>query len=298
MTKPLFIVGAGRSGTKFLMNILNNSPFVHLAPEIHFFSSLIHAGFRKNLRKACGTKKQYGVGEILECLCRPDNFGTYWRRQNEFSERGLREWFQDKPTEDRNIYQFIIQHDYLRRVSGKPRLKYLGEKTPSNIFHVGEILGWFADATVLFIYRSPLDVLKSEVNKGHKPDYPLKKSNPLYAYGLVAYVFLEWLLAAVLALAHRHRCPNNVVFISYDFMNHDVQGVIRRVAGILDIPYAPEMCQVEKVDSSLSGDATDAVWTPPRWIAWMYGAFLSPIMMLLDRRAVHNDARYLPRSVK
>src|SRR3989344_1618223 len=196
MIGPLFIVGAGRSGTKFLMNILNNSQFVHIAPEIHYFSSLIHNGFRKNIRKSYGTSTEYGIDQVMKSLRRRDNFGTYWRRGNKFIEQEVMSWFCDRRMDEKSIYEYIIHHDYAHNAPDKPHIKHLGEKTPSNIFHVGRILKWFPDATILFIYRNPIDVLKSEVNKGHKPDYPLSKSNPLYAYGLIAYVFTEWLLAS------------------------------------------------------------------------------------------------------
>ena len=79
-------------------------------------------------------------------------------------------------------------------------IKYIGEKTPLNIFHIRRLFKWFPNAQILFIYRNPIDVLRSEVNKKNKPDYFLAKDNPLYPYGLVVFVFFEWLLAALIAL--------------------------------------------------------------------------------------------------
>ena len=176
-----------------------------------------------------------------------------------------------------------------RHASDKARIKYLGEKALTNVFHLGKILKWFPDAMILFIYRNPLNVLKSEVNKNLKPDYPFSKSNPLYAYGLIVYVFGYWLLAAMIALFYRARYRNNVVFVSYDYMTHNVEDVVQKIATVIEIPYTPEMCLVEKVDSSLSGNTSDVIWSPPKWVVWLYRATLFPLMAMLERRAVHSD---------
>jgi hypothetical protein len=289
-------MGAGRSGSKFLMNILNNSDLVHLAPEIHYFSSLIHNGFRKNLRRAYGVKTEYRIDEVIECLRRRDNFGTYWRRENEFNDQEIKTWFYDKRIDDKNIYEYIIQHDRKHYAPSKTHIKYIGEKALTSIFHLGKILKWYSDATILFIYRNPINVLKSEVNKGLKPDYPLSKSNPLYAYGLIIYVFAYWLLAAIIALFYRARYRNNVVFVSYDYMTHNIEDVVQRITTVIDIPYRSEMCLVEKVDSSLSDNTSNAAWTPPKWVVWLYKMTLSPLMTKLDRQAVHREVINIPAS--
>ncbi|MEW6331327.1 MAG: sulfotransferase [Pseudomonadota bacterium] len=294
MTTPLFVVGAGRSGTKFLMNILNNSEHVHLAPEIHYFSSLMHDGFRKNLRRKHGKKPEYRIEEVVDCLRSGRNFGTYWRRKNEFPDPEIETWFRDRRVDDKGIYEYIVRHDSVASASGKRRLRYLGEKTPSNVFHIGTLLDWFPDAVLLFMYRNPVDVLKSEVNKGFKPDYPLSKSNPLYAHGLVVYVFAVWLLAAVIALFYKARNRDSIHFISYDYMAGNVEDVAQRLAGKLDIPYLPSMCQVEKVDSSMAQAAPGNLWTPPSWIAWLYRITLFPLMAKLDRRSLHHETPNAP----
>lgn len=288
MTNYLFIVGAGRSGTKFLMNILNNSEFVHLAPEIHFFSSLAHNGFRKNLRKQFGNKHQYPVAEIIQCLQAGGHFGTYWRRHVSFINQDVQRRLSKEKIEEKDIYTFLVEHDYRRRANGRVDIKYIGEKGGLNIFHIDELLMWYPDAIIFFMYRNPVSVLKSEVNKDLKPDYPLSKSNPLYPYGLAIYVFFLWLFAALAALFYRAKHRENIYLISYEYMADHLEEVIRAVTTVLNVPYSKDLCDVDREDSSFANNDPTHWWSPPTWIVIIYKVFLNPIKKMIDNRAFHN----------
>ena len=98
----------------------------------------------------------------------------------------------------------------------KREVAYLGEKTPSNVFHLHRLIEWFPQSVIFYIFRDPIAVLESEVNKRNKPGYPIKKSNPLYAYGLVGFVLVSWWLGARKAL--RHRNYTGLVFVSYEIV--------------------------------------------------------------------------------
>jgi hypothetical protein len=287
MIRSVFIVGAGRSGTKFMMNVLNNSDSVHLAPEIHYFSWLFHAGFRKNLRKAYKrVNGEYDLNDVVSCILNGEHFGTYWRRDNGFSEAEIRKWFEGRKVSEENIYKFLIDHDAARNRAAD-QLLLRGEKGGSNVFHLKELFEWFPEARVIFMYRAPLDVLKSEVNKGSKPDYPLSKRNPLYAYGLVPMVFLIWALGALNALRYARRHPQ-IYFVSYEQMASALDEVARTLASACGIAYSEELCKVSRVDSSFGSSEGKAYWNPPAWVRGLYRLFLDPLRKQLDRKSVHR----------
>jgi len=125
-------------------------------------------------------------------------------------------------------------------------IRYVGEKTPLNIFHVGTLFKWFPEAIVLFIYRNPILVLQSEVNKRQKPDYPIKKSNKFYAYGLVVFVFLEWVLASVIGVIYKYRRNQNFIIVSYEQLALSCADSVRAISRAVDIEYSDDLCEEKK----------------------------------------------------
>ncbi len=286
--KHIFIVGAGRSGTKFIMNILNNSRFIHIAPEIHYFSSLTHNGFLKNLKRTIKESKQFTIEEVIYCLSHCNPFGTYWKRNFNFPKEEILEWFREKDLNEKSIYEFLIEQDYIKENINKPNLKYIGEKTPLNIFHVRKLFKWFPEAKILFIQRNPLEVLSSEVNKDYKPDYPLNKSNLFYPYGLVIYVMVIWFMAAIIAIYNLINHRNKFFIISYKYLNLQIEESVQQITEKIDIPYTKDLCNVKKVDSSYS-KGEKSYWQPPKAIILLYKIFLSLIYRILDKLSLNSN---------
>jgi len=291
--KHLFITGAGRSGTTFLWRILNNSPSVHLATEIHYFSSLFHCGFLKNLKKQSRRNKVLTIDDIIHFIQTGNHFGMYWYNNRFFPDQEIRQYFGNRKLNEKNIYEYLIEHDLKARAASKINIKYIGEKTPLNIFHVRRLFKWFSDASILFIHRNPVHVLRSEVNKKRKPDYPMSKENPLYAYGLVIFVFFEWLLAGVIALYNKAVHKEKFIIVSYEDLTSHCESMVHRISSAIDIGYAEDLCAVKKFGSSYSNGNQKAYWYPPSWVVLLYSLFLHPLRILLNRVSLIHEETYL-----
>jgi len=287
--KRLFVCGAGRSGTTFLWKILNNSSAVNLATEIHYFSALYHNGFLYNYKKMKRKTGSVSLDGLIHCLTQINHFGMYWEKSQPFTVKEIRSYFSTENVDEKNIYKFLMERDLSK--SGKPKkdIKYIGEKTPLNVFHIKQILKWFPDALVLFIYRNPIDVLKSEVNKKMKPDYFIAKGNPFYPYGLVVFVFFEWLLAALIALYHHTVHKKNVLVVSYEQLNAHQKESLQKICSVLDIDYSENLCVFKKIASSYQGGKNASYWYPPKFVSLIYRFLLNPFSKLLDRRALNAE---------
>jgi hypothetical protein len=270
------------------MRILNNSPSVHLATEIHYFSSLFHNGFLKNLGKAKRRSEPLPIETLIHCIQMRNHFGMYWHQNRHFPADGIRAYFRNKLLTERNIYKYLMELDFEENSKGKTEIRYIGEKTPLNIFHVRRLFRWFPDAKILYILRNPMDVLKSEVNKDHKPDYPVSKANPLYAYGLVIFVFVEWLLASLIALYNSNSRKHNFIIVAYEKLVSDCEESICKIASLLDIEYTEDLCKVRKAGSSFSRPKREGYWYPPRWVIGLYQFLLFPIFRLLNKASLTN----------
>lgn len=293
--KYLFITGAGRSGTTFLWRILNRSPSIHLATEVHYFSSLYHDGFLKNFKKLYQKSQKPTINDVAHCLQRGNHFGDYWERNPGFPANEIEKYFTNRSLNEKNIYSYLFEHDIHVKRKDKNLIKYVGEKTPLNIFHLRKLYKWYPDAYVLFIYRNPIDVLKSEANKPYKPDYPLKRENPLYSYGLVIFVFFEWLSAALLAVFNKMVHKEKFIIISFEQLASNCKSAVRIMTSVLKIEYSEDLCTVNKIGSSFSRGEDMSYWYPPRWIVLLYSLFLHPLRILLNRVSLIHEGTYLRR---
>lgn len=281
----LFVTGAGRSGTSFLMKVMTRSPEVHMATEIHFFSALFHDGLWKNLRNANSGTCGDSVGSperLARFLNSKKHFGIFWKKAEPVTPGEIEAFFGNVSPGPREIYRFLLHRDWRNKAPGKSA-RYIGEKTPLNIFHAEQLFRWFPKARILFIYRDPVDVLRSEVNKDDKPDYPVARSSPAYAWGLIGFVFLEWLSAGLIALVQRRRRPEQFLVVSYEALAAHPIEVVARVAGRLDIGFSEEMVAVQRFASSYAGKDRSRVWRPPAWVERMYHLLLGPVRRRLDQ---------------
>ena len=186
----IFIVGVGRSGTKFLMNVLNNHSEIDICPETHFFSKLLHNGVLKEAGKIGDMKRDENVAKLVDSLYSGKVFGTYWKDPLPKNKERLLELFKATDRTPRSLFEALINEH-----KDSNQKKIAGEKTPSHLYHIPELLEWFPQAKIIHIIRDPRAVLSSEINKDAKPDYPIKKRGFLYNTGLFIYVWLQWMSA-------------------------------------------------------------------------------------------------------
>lgn len=290
--KHLFICGAGRSGTTFLWKILNKSPSVNLATEIHYFSSLYHNGFLRNFKKLRHKTNRVKLDNVIDCITRGNHFGMYWEKNRYFPQQEIRNYFINRSLNDKTIYEYLIQHDLLASGKNHTRIKYVGEKTPLNIFHTKRLFKWFPDATMLFIFRNPIDVLRSEVNKKNKPAYPLRKGNLFYSCGLMIFVFFEWLLVAVIALYNKAIHKKKFIVISYEYLTSRQESTVYGICSAIGIEYSLDLCEFKKIGSSYSASGEKSYWYPAKWIVLLYTVFLNPVRRILNR--VSLNAKHIP----
>jgi len=79
--------------------------------------------------------------------------------------------------------------------------------------------------------------MMSAVNKEHRPDYPLKRNNLLYHYGIVLFVFFEWLGSALIALFNKFVRKEKFMIISYERLVSHRQSTVSRITSALNIEY-------------------------------------------------------------
>lgn len=269
----IFVVGASRSGTKFLMNTLNRHSLVNISPETHWFSRLIHRGFIRTARETGDLKNDRNLQRLLDKMFNHGIFGTFWKSPPVTREAIQRRFFASDRSFRVLFSELLDEH---RQLSGK---SIAGEKTPSHVFHVKTLLGWFPEARIIQMIRDPRAVLSSEMHKNAKPDYPLKKKNFLYNAGLLVAVSIGWYLAMRKDRRYKAVFSNNYLSIRYEDLQNNHQQTVESICRFLSLEFEQSMLNPPREDSSFATDGvTDDLRQLPRWMLSATELFLGRTM--------------------
>lgn len=151
-SEPIFVVGAGRSGTTMLQLMLNAHPNIAIIGELHYFDTIQQIQkwvpelnspgsidkFKYYLRRCEHYSLIPFMDELVDCVC---------------------ERLVDAPLPSyEKFYQFIMEEYAVRQSASR-----FGEKTPANVRYLDELLQIFPDAKIVHLVRDPRAVAASTV---------------------------------------------------------------------------------------------------------------------------------------
>jgi hypothetical protein len=144
--RPIFIVGAPRSGTTLLRVMLNRHPAIGLCDETYYFYWV--------------ADRQKAFGDLADPANRRRLAAKYFEtdrmRRLKLDLGALGERLEREGTSYDRFLAVILQ--FWAEVHGKSRP---GEKTPHHAWNVGTLLSWYPEARVIHLVRDPRDVCAS-----------------------------------------------------------------------------------------------------------------------------------------
>lgn len=232
--RPIFMLGAERSGTTLVMAMLGCHPNIAV-PEVVWY----YTRFRPYL---------FTYGD----LSKDENFRTLADEM----VFGLKTPFWGMRVNPRTIVDEILadlkersfagiycaMHERFARVAGnKPRW---GEKTPHNLFYVKEILEDFPNAQFVFVTRDGRD---------SSADYLDSAFGPTNIYCAAE----SWALCQNAVVPWRKSLSaDQWLDVSYEALVRDPEAVLRRVCDFLGEAYAPEMLGFHRTELARTRGAT------------------------------------------
>lgn len=270
----IFIVGLPRTGTKLMMNILENSrqKRCFIAPENFFLGRAFRAGVRQKMKKIGNLSVDANVYKLVEVMYSGKFYGAYWDGLANGSLGIDREMLQQRilnsDRSDKSIYSILLQ---IRADIVEDEITnniIWGDKTGPHLYHVPTLLEWFPEAKIIHTFRDPRAVLASEhkklhqklqrqIGKSEKAGDKLKAvwlrlNGPFLSLTIVLYVTIAWLYAAKLHYKYKKLYPNNYYLSKFeDLVNEPIYNV-KRLCEFLDLEFHPNMLNPPKIDSSYS----------------------------------------------
>lgn len=243
--RPIFIVGAGRSGTTLLRSLLSAHSQVSIAPETHFM---------KRAEKEGGLEQEA-----------PDDFESFWDRYTSwvrFKDLGvdadhcLQLVNQQEAQTFRSVFRAVLTA-YGERV-GKERI---GEKSPSHVRFLPYLLEWFPEAQVIIMQRDPRAVIASQL---HAPWVKAQFTAPSLQHGVLigSRLYQAASRADRWARIHEEIAPRwqrdpRVLIVSYEALVKDVEGELRTICDFLGEAYESAM-QTERTRETVPPPAGTA----------------------------------------
>lgn len=203
MREPFFVVGAPRSGTTLLRDLLRQHPILECPEETSFY----------RWSDSFGTKAYTRTYRRNAVVCEH-------REKDGFSNKEFWEIYQKAKTrrqlQDLYMEQFIIKR-------GNPDGRWF-EKTPQHSAGLLRLLCDYPDARIIHLYRSPLNVVAS-----------IKEGNTVGPQNVrgAANIWLEAVQGAQLV---SQQWPDKIYQVRYEDMTVSPESVI---AGILDFVKVP-----------------------------------------------------------
>ena len=201
---PVFVVGCGRSGTTLLASLLSGSSEASAPPEAQFVIEGLAA-------KAEGG----GFGETVA--------GSWRYRMWNLPSELPTQFESDSPVE---IMRGLAREYALRE--GKTEARFWIDHTPSNVAHVGTLLGCFEGARVLHIIRDPRGVAASAIPLDWGPTTPREAAT-------------WWLGRLAMGLSAELKFPQRVMRIRFEDLVLDPRRQVSAVCRFLGMRFTEEM---------------------------------------------------------
>ena len=224
MSKPVFIVGANRSGTTLLRLLLNAHSEIAVPDELVYFRGAFFSKSVDNWKITPLDKTQYEwlVDDFLERNRETLSPLDVDKLADQILDRG---WSDDAGGDMKLPYEYTLEQ--WAAAHGKSRW---GEKTPGNLFYVRDIVEMFPDAMFIYLVRDPrAGVLSMQKASIYSTDVVINALNRRYY------------LTKGLRLLERVVSADQRMVLRYEDLLEDPEAKARELCAFLDLPFEDDM---------------------------------------------------------
>lgn len=228
---PIFVVGAGRSGTTLLQLMLNAHSRISLAGEIGFFQQTLQLEARfPSLRS------ESEIDGLFRQLSHTSNYQFLPDADRVFRLAKGR-LLADPDADFARLYRYILEG--YASLLGRARF---GEKTPENIRHLDDMVDLFPNCRIIHIFRDPRAIAAS------------RSKLPFWSNDIVTNT-LKWKIDMVFAREFVDRCgERNFLEVSYESLISDPRACLEKICRFVGEEYEEGMLEFHKTSEAFLKD--------------------------------------------
>ncbi len=213
---PIFVVGSGRSGTTMLQLMLNAHPKIAMQGELHFFEDVL------------ALKDEWAT------LSDDEDLANFFRKIPELHslkylpqlEKYLELTHQRMKEGGRSYEDF---HRYMMEVYAQQKgATRLGEKTPSNVRYMEQLLAMYPNACIIHIIRDPRAVVASMIKV------------PFTGNDVLSNV-IKWKLDIEYSQRMKTEHASNYIEVRYEDLVSDPTLTLKNICEFIGEPYSEDM---------------------------------------------------------
>jgi hypothetical protein len=219
--RPIFVVGAPRSGTTLLQLILNAHPDVAIHGEIHFFDAVLQ------------------LKREIPDLARPGALDHFFRELGRINAlryipdvAGRLETVRERMEEARAPAYELFFRLLIETFAEARHAARCGEKTPQNIRYLAELSAIFPRAKIVHIVRDPRDVVASHMRMPWAPDSLLLNA-------------LKWKID-MLYVAEFLQGGGTLHEMRYEDLVSEPEAALRSLCSFVEIPWDAQMLEFNR----------------------------------------------------
>lgn len=252
--EAIFVVGASRSGTTLMRNLLERSERLALAPESHFVGHVIaREGSRHYFRNLGDLADDATIRRLVEFIYS----GEYQRRSRARELSPYWRWLIPSVPRD-DLEQRLLTAErterglfasFMRAYADWRGRPVMGEKTPAHLAYVDTLLEWFPRAKVVHMIRDPRAVYVSDRHRRtvrRRRPYSLLMHVPgLFQSVLLVQTALIWRDAARRHFIYQARYPESYRLVRFEDVVTRPEDTLNAVFDFLGLAMPADATQVE-----------------------------------------------------
>lgn len=250
--KVIFIVGNSRSGTTMMRRVLGNHPHIYMLEELHFFEQLWSTADKTNM-----LNKTDAITLASKLL--------FIQRDGYLSQMNTEKHIADAEKIVAglagNLFPHAVLNGFLFFETHRNGKTIPCEKTPQDVFYMGEILELFPGAKIVNMVRDPRGVMLSQKRKWQRrkmgAGFMTKKEQRRLKINYHPITISKLWNSSIRAAAKfkDHPKVHNMIF---ERLVNDSENEIKSLCQFLEINFTTDMLQIPQVGSSNEADKPDA----------------------------------------
>ncbi len=232
----VFVVGAPRTGTTLVKEILNRHPRIHLFDEVHFFERIWED--RASLGDlSAAASRDAAIEKVREIVRR---FGS----DADVADLLTPDAYRVKLAEAGGGYEALGRVLFTTGALRKGK-EIWGDSSPQDILYLATIFSWWPHARVVGLVRDPRGFLASYKNYSRRGVATYRERyNPLP----VSMLWRSYMTA--LLDAQRQPWAASVLRVRYEDLVAAPEAEVRRVCAHVGVDFVPEMLEVPRANTS------------------------------------------------
>lgn len=261
-----FIVGNSRSGTTMMLRILNNHPEVFVLNELHFFEQLWSTSDRDKILN------QEEAIVLASKLFFIQNHGYTGEMDTQQFKSEAKVFISNLG--DLELLPHAIYAEFMNMITHQKGKSIPCEKTPQNVFYIGEILELFPQAKIINMVRDPRAILLSQKKKWLRrkmgATFITKKEALRLRINYHPFTLSKLWNAAIQA-ANKFENRPEVLTVRFEDVLEQPQEIVQKICNHLEIEYHEEMLNIPLASSSNEADSKETGIKKERASNWLGG---------------------------